>query len=454
MNDIRVPPHSLQAEQAVIGGVLIDPRAATRVCDILTPEDFYRRDHQIIWRAVTRLADRGRPVDMLTVDELLGDDSGEVGGKAYLGELAMNTPGASNIRHYAKIVVDKARRRQVISAALQIVENAYGSNQSAETLLADAQGSLLQIGGDAISGPALIRDYMADWVEMVEHRTNSVDGITGLRSGYRDFDRRTTGLHPGQLMVVAGRPGMGKTAWGTGIAANVAKAGGTALIFSMEMSGPEIVERTMSVETRVGLHDMRSAQMNRDQWEALLHATGQVKAWPLLVDETPALKIAQIRARARRVKHRHGLDLVVVDYLSLAQGEGDSRVNQVGDVSRGLKALAKELQVPVIALSQLNRNLEQRADKRPMISDLRETGQVEQDADLIVFLYRDSQYDPDSPAKNLAEVNIAKHRNGATGMFPMVFLPEIAAYVDAEPGTEIPRATVTPIRRDGGFGAI
>lgn len=457
MMEARIPPHSLQAEQAVLGGVMIEPSAVHRVADMLAPEDFYRADHALIWRAVRSLGDRGKPVDPLTVADALGKELEDAGGRGYIGQMSIDTSSAANIRHYAGIVKDRAMRRDMIREAVKIAEAGYNEDGKADKLLADAQGRLLQIGADTGTGPRMVREHLAEWLELIDQRSNSPTGITGLATGYRDFDKRTTGLHPGNFVVVAGRPGMGKTSFGGGIAANVARAGKTALVFSMEMSGPELAERTMAAETQVGLHAMRSAQLDPEHWNQLSKATKQIGGWPLVIDDTPALKIAQIRARARRVKHKHGLSLVIVDYLSLAQGDGDGRVNQVSDVSRGLKALAKELQVPVIALSQLNREVEKRPNRRPIISDLRETGQVEQDADLIVFLYRDKVYNPESVDQNLAEINIAKHRNGSTGFFPMVFLEQIASYVDADPGAKLTshESNVTSLpKRGGGFGDL
>ena len=444
---MNLPPHSVEAEEAVIGACLIDTSAYERVADIVSAEQFYRHENRVTWQAVCRLANAGKPVDVLTLSDALGDEIEDAGGRGRLGSLAMHTPSSANVRSYARIIADRYQRREMIRQAARITEQAYDADNASDAL-AEAQSALMQIGVSG-GGPVAMRDVVTAWMAEIDERANSAGGVTGIATGYRDLDQRTTGLHPGNLVVIAGRPAMGKTAFGCGIAANVARAGRSVLVFSMEMSREEIAERAMASESRIPLHALRSARLEDADWSRLGSSVGVVNAWPIHIDDTPALKITQIRARARRHKTRHGLDLVVVDYLSLAQGDGENRTNQVGDVSRGLKALAKELRVPVIALSQLSRRVEERSNKRPILADLRESGQVAQDADLIVFLYRDEEYNPDSPDKGLAEVIIGKQRNGPTGKFPMVFLAEVATYADAEQGTVL-TASSSNVRRISG----
>lgn len=434
----ETPPHSIEAEQAVIGGVLSTGQAE-KVSDLLRAEDFYRLEHRLTWQAIGALADAGQSVDIVTVTERLAahGELEDAGGRGLVAQWAMDSTGGANLRSYAQIIADRARRREVLAAAGQMMEQAYAAESASDAVEA-AQSAVMNIGGDSGgSGPVAIRDAMKGWMAEMEARSESDGGVTGLPTGYTDLDRRTTGLHSGNLAVVAGRPGMGKTAFAMGMLAAAGRAGKPAIVFSMEMSREELVERAVAATARVDLHSIRSAKLDDSDWSAIADATGTLTSWPLWIDDTPALRISQIRSRARRQKQRHGLSLVVVDYMSLAKGEGENRNNQIGDVSQGLKALAKELSVPVVALAQLNRGVESRANKRPTLHDLRESGQIEQDADLVVFLYRDEVYHEDTPDKGIAEVIISKHRNGETGRFPMVFRAETAQYLDAAPGTTL-----------------
>lgn len=438
----EIPPHSIEAEQAVIGGVLASGHAE-KVSDLIRAEDFYRLEHRLTWKAISALADAGQSVDLVTVTERLAahGELDDAGGKGQVAQWAVESTGDANLRSYAHIIADRARRRDVLAAAGQMMEQAHGADSAADALEA-AQSAVMQIGADSGgSGPVAIRDAMKGWMDQMEARADSAGGVTGMPTGYADLDTRTTGLHPGNFVVVAGRPGMGKTAFAMGMLAAAGKAGSPAIVFSMEMSREELVERAVAATARVDLHSIRSARLDDADWSAIANATGALKAWPLWIDDTPALRISQIRARARRQKQRHGLSLVVVDYMSLARGEGENRNNQIGDVSQGLKALAKELGVPVVALAQLNRGVESRPNKRPTLQDLRESGQIEQDADLVVFLYRDEVYNDDTPDKGIAEIIIGKHRNGETGRFPMVFRAETAQYLDAAPGTTLNQGT-------------
>lgn len=451
-DELMIPPHSVEAEQAVLGAVLTTGNPS-QVMDLVTAEDYYRYQNQVVWKAIVALSDRNEAVDPLTVAEHLGQ-TGELedaGGRGYLGDLAMSGTSSANTRSYAEIVADKARRRQMMLAANEIMQSAQQAG-SAREALDQAQSTIMQIGETTSgSGAVTIRDALDAWMEQMQARAESSNGVTGLATGYADLDRKTTGFHPGDLIIIAGRPSMGKTGFAMGMLGHCGRQRAPAIVFSMEMPKEQITERAVASESHVSLHHIRGAQLNDDEWSRMADATGRLRDWPLLIDDTPALTIGQIRARARRAKQRHGIGVVAVDYLSLAQGEGENRTNQIGDVSRGLKALAKELSLPVVALSQLNRGVESRANKRPNLADLRESGQVEQDADAIIFLYRDKAYNRKSKFGNLAEVNVAKQRNGPTGVVPMVFLEETAEYKDAAPGTQLPTDDGPDYSDNGGF---
>ncbi len=442
---IRTPPHSIEAEQSVLGGLLLDNSAWEKVADLLTDGDFYRHDHRIIFRHIAQLVDLARPADVVTVSESLDKHAelANVGGLAYLASLAQNTPSAANIRRYAEIVRERSVMRALAQVGTEIAESAYNpQGRDAAQLLDEAEGKVFQIAESTAKSkqgflemPALLKEVV-ERIDMLYSRDNP-DEVTGVPTGFHDLDARTSGLQPGDLIIVAGRPSMGKTAFSMNIAENVAiEAGLPVAVFSMEMGGAQLVMRMLGSVGRLDQHVLRTGKLGDEDWQKLTYAIGKLSEAPMYIDETPALTALELRARARRLARQHGgkLGLIVIDYLQLMSGSGknDNRTAELGEISRSLKGLAKELQVPVIALSQLSRAVEQRTDKRPMMSDLRESGAIEQDADLIIFMYREAYYKPEEiDLKNQAEAIIGKHRNGPTGRVRLAFIGQYAKFDNA-----------------------
>lgn len=434
---VKVPPHSVEAEQSVLGGVMLESRAWDQVADKLREDDFYRHEHRLIFRALGRLVHQSKPIDVLTVSESLREmhELEQVGGEVYLFELANNTPSAANIGAYADIVRERSVLRKMIAAASDIAESAFNvQGRSITELLDIAERSVFAIGdhGGAGSGPLNIKEYLTKTMDRIDTLFHSNVSITGIPSGYNDFDELTSGLQAADLIIVAGRPSMGKTTFAMNIAEHVAiKSQAPVLIFSMEMPGESIVMRMLSSLCRIDQLRIRSGKLNDEDWPRISSTVSMLSEIKLYIDDTPALSPAEMRARARRLAKEHGkLGLIVVDYLQLMQvpGHNENRTAEISEISRSLKGLAKELNVPVIALSQLNRGLEQRADKRPVMSDLRESGAIEQDADLIVFIYRDEVYNESSPDKGTAEIIIAKQRNGPIGKVRLTFLGQYTCF--------------------------
>ncbi|MEW6131918.1 MAG: replicative DNA helicase [Pseudomonadota bacterium] len=434
---MKLPPHSVEAEQAVLGGLLLENGAWDRIADQVGESDFYRQDHRQILRAITRLIAENKPADVVTVAELL-QSLGELeaaGGLPYLVSLTSNTPSAANIRRYAEIVRERAVLRKLVETATAIADSAYApAGKSAGQLLDEAEAKIFEIaesGHRSNQGFQEIQPLLRAAVERIDelyHRDNPSE-VTGIPTGYTDIDRMTSGLQPGDLIIVAGRPSMGKTAFSLNIAEHVAiDAGLPVAVFSMEMGAQQLVMRMIGSVGRLDQHKLRIGQLKDDDWQRLTYALGKLNEAPFYIDETPALNALELRARARRLMRQCGgkLGLVVVDYLQLmsSSSQGENRATEISEISRSLKALAKELNCPVIALSQLNRSLEQRPNKRPVMSDLRESGAIEQDADLIMFIYRDEVYNPESQDKGKAEIIIGKQRNGPIGTVPLAFLGE------------------------------
>ncbi len=434
---MKLPPHSVEAEQAVLGGLLLENGAWDRIADQVGESDFYRQDHRQLLRAITRLIAENKPADVVTVAELL-QSLGEleaVGGLPYLVSLTSNTPSAANIRRYAEIVRERAVLRKLVETATSIADSAYApAGRSAGQLLDEAEAKIFEIaesGHRSNQGFQEIQPLLKAAVERIDelyHRDNPSE-VTGIPTGYTDIDRMTSGLQPGDLIIVAGRPSMGKTAFSLNIAEHVAlDAGLPVAVFSMEMGAQQLVMRMIGSVGRLDQHKLRIGQLKDDDWQRLTYALGKLNEAPFYIDETPALNALELRARARRLMRQCGgkLGLVVVDYLQLmsSASQGENRATEISEISRSLKALAKELNCPVIALSQLNRSLEQRPNKRPVMSDLRESGAIEQDADVIMFIYRDEVYNPESQDKGRAEIIIGKQRNGPIGMVPLAFLGE------------------------------
>lgn len=434
---LKLPPHSLEAEQAVLGGLLLENSAWDRIADLVGVADFYRQDHRQILKAITRLIGDNKPADVVTTAEML-QSLGELesaGGLPYLVSLANNTPSAANIRRYAEIVRERAVLRKLVETATAIADSAYApAGRSASQLLDEAEARIFEIaesGSRNNQGFQEIQPLLRQAVERIDelyHRDNPSE-VTGIPTGYTDLDRMTSGLQPGDLIIVAGRPSMGKTAFSLNIAEHVAlDAGLPVAVFSMEMGAQQLVMRMIGSVGRLDQHKLRIGQLKDDDWQRLTYALGKLNDAPFYIDETPALNALEVRARARRLMRQCGgkMGLIVIDYLQLmsSTSQGENRATEISEISRSLKALAKELNCPVIALSQLNRSLEQRPNKRPVMSDLRESGAIEQDADVILFIYRDEVYNPDSQDKGKAEIIIGKQRNGPIGMVPLAFLGE------------------------------
>lgn len=429
---IKAPPHSIEAEQAVLGGLMLDNRAWDVVADILTETDFYSPKHRLIFQVIQTLAKKESPFDVVTLSEALKEveELAKVGGDIYLFELSKNTPSAANVKAYANIVRDRSILRQLIEVAGDIANQAYfPEGRDTDTLLDEAETKIFRIaeqGNMMGDGPQDIQSLMGKAMKRIDMLYHSDNPITGLATGFMDLDHLTSGLQKGDLVIVAGRPSMGKTVFAMNIAeASAIKARQPVLVFSLEMPGDALAMRLISSLGRVEQHKVRSGQLEDHDWPRITSAVSLLSEVKLFIDDKPGITPSEMRARARRLAKEQGeLGLIVVDYLQLmrAPGAGENRTAEISEISRSLKMLAKELNVPVLALSQLNRSLEQRADRRPMMSDLRESGAIEQDADVIAFIYRDEVYNPDTLDKGIAEIIIAKHRNGPVGKLRLTFL--------------------------------
>ena len=439
---LRVPPHSVEAEQSVIGGLLLDNRAWDRVSDILTPDDFYRREHRLIFNAVAALCEQASPADVVTVSEQL-QQSGEldaVGGLSYLASLANNTPSAANIVAYTNIVRERSVVRQLLRAATDITSTTYEPDGRGITELLDfAEKRVMEISekGPRRGEYRPISKLLTEAVDRIDTLFRSQSSITGVSTGFMDLDEKTSGLQPSDLVIIAGRPSMGKTSLAMNIAENAAVGHKVPVaVFSMEMPGAQLAMRMMSSLGRINAHHMRTGKLHDDDWPRLTSAVTLLNEAPIYIDDTPGLTPLDLRARARRIKREHDLGMIIVDYLQLMQSGGgeENRATEISAITRSLKGLAKELNVPVVALSQLNRSVESRNDKRPVMSDLRESGAIEQDADVILFVYRDEVYREDSPDKGIAEIIIGKQRNGPIGTVRLTFLGEYTKFENYSSG--------------------
>ena len=448
LEQIKLPPHSVEAEQSVLGGLLLEASALDRIVDLISADDFYRQEHRLIYRQIVRLSEQAKPVDVITVAEAL-EISGElekVGGLPYLGSLAQNVPSAANIRRYGEIVRERSIMRKLAEVGTDIAASSYNpSGRDAAQLLDEAERKVLEIaeaGSRGQQGFIAMPPLLTQVVERIETlygRDNPSD-ITGTATGFTDLDRLTSGLQPGELIIVAGRPSMGKTALAINIAENVALDSKLPVaIFSMEMNASQIAMRMLGSVGKLNQQDLRTGRLQDDDWGRLTHALGRLNDAPIYIDESGALSALAVRARSRRLHRQNNLGLIVVDYLQLMSSNAgkasENRATEISEISRSLKALAKELHVPVIALSQLNRSLEQRPNRRPVMSDLRESGAIEQDADLILFIYRDEVYNSDSPDKGKAEIIIGKQRNGPIGMVPLAFRGEYTRFDNLASGS-------------------
>ncbi len=443
--DLKIPPHSIEAEQSVLGGLLLDNKSWPLVEERISDEDFYRRSHQLLFCAIRTLLQQGHPADILTVAEHLKLEKtlDEAGGEVYLFELAKNTPSAFNVAAYADIVRERSVLRRLISVSNEIAGDAFHppSGQSIVELLDAAERKMFAIAEKSSrgAGPQNIKSLLTEAVDRIDHLYRSENALVGVPTGYHDLDEMTSGLQASDLIIIAGRPSMGKTAFSMNIVEHVAVHEKRAvLVFSMEMSGASLALRLMSSLGKIDQHKVRTGKLEDHDWENLTEALGKLSEAPIFIDDTPALSPAEVRSRARRVAREHNLGLIVIDYLQLMQmpGYADNRTLEISSISRALKALAKELNVPVIALSQLNRGLEQRADKRPIMSDLRESGAIEQDADLIAFIYRDEVYHEDTRDKGIAEIIIAKQRNGPIGKVRLTFRGQFTRFENFAPSSQ------------------
>lgn len=437
LNQLKLPPHSIEAEQSVLGSLMLDNRAWDKIVDKITEEDFYQQGHRLIYKVLYDLSRRNSPFDVLTVADALKNigELGNIGGELYLFELARNTPSATNVVAYAEIVRERSILRRLIAAAQDIAESAFQpQGQQSLEILDKAEQKIFKIAekGSRGSGPVSINNYLAKATDRIDMLYHSDKSISGVATGFADFDALTSGLQQGDLVIIAGRPSMGKTAFAMNIAENAAIRNKLpVLVFSMEMPGEQLALRMMSSLGRIDQHRVRNGKLHDEDWPRITSAVSLLSGASMYIDDTPALSPAEVRARARRLVREQGsLGLIVLDYLQLMQVHGykENRTTEISEISRSLKALAKELAVPVIALSQLNRSLEQRQDRRPVMSDLRESGAIEQDADLIAFIYRDEVYNEDTPDKGKAEIIIAKQRNGPIGKIYLTFLGQYTVF--------------------------
>jgi len=434
---IKVPPQSVEAEQSVLGGLLLDNQSWDRIADIITADDFYRREHRLIFNAIATLCEESSPADVVTASEWL-ERSGELehaGGLAYLGSLANNTPSAANIVAYAAIVRENSVMRELVRAAGEIGSAAYTpEGRSANELLDFAEKRIMDISekGHRRGDFQPLNTLLSKAVDRIDTLFRSKSSITGVATGYTDLDEMTSGLQPSDLVIIAGRPSMGKTSLAMNIAENAAVGNKIPVaVFSMEMPGTQLALRMMASLGRINAHRVRTGKLDDDDWPRLTSAVSLLNEAPIFIDDSPGLTPMELRARARRLKRENGLGMIIVDYLQLMQSterNEENRATEISNITRALKGLAKELDVPVIAMSQLNRSVESRTDKKPVMSDLRESGAIEQDADVILFIYRDEVYNKDSPVKGTADIIIAKQRNGPIGEVRLTFLGEYTRF--------------------------
>ena len=449
IENLKVPPHSIEGEQAVLGGLLLSPRAWDQVADVVTEADFYREDHRLVFRAIHELNDRGKPCDAVTVTEWFESHgkADQVDGGSYINQLTSSTPSAANVKAYAEIVREKSVLRQLIDVGSEITSGVFASDgRDSQELLEAAERKVFAIaeqgmraGSDFVS----VQETIKEAIEKIQELHEFEGEITGTPTGFKNFDKLTAGLQPSDLIIVAGRPAMGKTTLAMNIAEHAAiKSDVPVAIFSMEMSSLQLVMRLFSSLGQIDQTRLRTGNLDDLDWPKLTSAMNLLHKSHIFIDETPSLSPSELRARARRLKREHDIGLIVVDYIQLmaVPGTKENRATEIAEISRSLKAIAKELHVPVIALSQLNRALEQRPNKRPIMADLRESGSIEQDADLIIFIYRDEVYNEETPEKGKAEIIIGKHRNGPTDTVILTFQGQWLRFVNYAPEHAYPTA--------------
>lgn len=436
-NNFKTLPHSIEAEQAVLASILIDSRSLDRITHIINADDFYIPYNRLIMQKMLELQEEGRAIDLVTLAERLISENliEKAGGMEYISALVNILPNAANVVHYANIVREKSLQRKLIERSVEISEMAYGYTGDLNELLDEAERKIFAIAESRIRGDIKpIGNIISHTFEIIESLYHRQGQITGTPTGFMDLDKITNGLQKSDLIIVAGRPAMGKTAFALNIALNACvKYNKVIAMFSLEMSSGQLVQRLLSAEANIESQKLRNGRLSMDEWQRLASVAGELNEIQFYIDDTPAISVTEVRAKSRRIKRERGLDLVIIDYLQLmSSNKGESREQQISEISRSLKALAKELDVPVIALSQLNRSVENRQDKRPVPSDLRESGAIEQDADIIIFLYRDEVYNKDTKKPGVAEIIIAKHRNGPTGTVELAFLKEFTKFANLE----------------------
>ncbi|GEK35595.1 replicative DNA helicase [Kurthia sibirica] len=437
----RIPPHNQEAEQSVLGAIFLEPQALISASETLLPDDFYQAAHRLIFEAMLRLSDYGKAIDVLMVTEELSNrnELEDVGGVSYMTELANAVPTAANVSYYAQIVAQKALLRRLIHTATKIVEDSFTREDEVAELLNEAERKIMEVANRSNSGDFKhVKDVLVQTYENVEKLQSRKGDITGIPTGFRDLDRLTAGFQRGDLIIVAARPSVGKTAF----ALNVAQAVGTqttenVAIFSLEMGAEQLVMRMLCAEGNIDAQVLRTGALTNEDWRKLTMAMGSLSRAGIYIDDAPGVRVNEIRAKCRRLKQESGLGMILIDYLQLIQGgssgsNGQNRQQEVSEISRSLKALARELEVPVIALSQLSRGVEQRQDKRPMMSDLRESGSIEQDADIVAFLYREDYYDKETEDANTIEIIVAKQRNGPTDTVKLAFKKEFNKFVSVD----------------------
>ncbi len=435
----KVPPHDIDAEQAVLGSMLTDKDAVVEAIEVLKSDDFYRQDNKTIYEAILNLYNRAEPIDIITVKSELTSlgKLDAVGGLEYLAVLPDKVPTTANVDRYIKIVEEKSILRKLIKASNELIDLGYAETEELDSIIDQAEKKIFDIAqGKNQKGYSALKDILVESFAEIEKLYNQKQPITGIPTGFTDLDYKTAGLHNSDLILIAARPAMGKSAFALNVATNAAlKANVPVVIFNLEMSKSQLVSRILCSEAMVDSNKIRTGKIEEDDWLRLATALGPLSEAPIYIDDTPGITVTEIRAKCRKLKMEKNIGLVVIDYLQLIQGTGKrnaSREQEISEISRSLKILAKELDVPVIALSQLSRAVEQRADHRPMLADLRESGAIEQDADIVMFLYRDHYYNPDSDKKNIAEVILAKHRSGSTGTVELVWMENFTKFGNIE----------------------
>lgn len=434
----RILPHSVEAEQSVIGSMIMDREAIVVASELITGEDFYNRQYGILFETMVELNDAGSPVDLVTLQNKLKekDVPPEVSSLEFVRDLITAVPTSANIKYYANIVAEKATLRRLIRLNEEIANTCYAGKESLEYILEDTEKRVFQLVQKRTTDDFVpVRQIVMNAIDKIETASKNKGSVTGIPTGFIDLDYRTAGMQPSDLILVAARPSMGKTAFELNLAQYMAfKKNMTVALFSLEMSKEQLVNRMFSLESNVDAQKLRTGQLNDQEWERLIESAGTIGKSKLIIDDTPGISIAELRSKCRKYKLEHDLKIIMIDYLQLMSGSGrtESRQQEISDISRSLKALARELNVPVVALSQLSRAVEQRPDHRPMLSDLRESGAIEQDADVVMFLYRDDYYNHDSPEKGISEVIIAKQRNGPIGTVKLAWLPEYTKFANLE----------------------